>query len=222
MLIVTDFSVAARNAVRYVLSWLTDVGMRCDVLLLNTYVIPRASADQLIRINDELREKSLNDLKDEAGAAGRMLQGDGVRIETMSHMGTLENVVDYLTTAKPIACLAAGSGGGLDAESLKKAHCPVLLVPPGAVYGRVENVAVLKDGKRGEEFNASSPWKALIDGAKIHGTAKTSFEDLRSFAECHRAGLIVLQDGANSLSASRKDAAEEISSKLSIPLLLLG
>lgn len=142
ILILTDFSEASRNALKYALSWLQDIKMPCHVLLLNTYLIPPAATDQLVHINDELRSHSLKKLQDEMRSAKNMVKDGLIDFEIVSYMGTLKNIIGHLTTEKNIHCLIAGSDNAFDTRSLQEAHCPVFIVSPHQSYdGSVQPLA---------------------------------------------------------------------------------
>lgn len=134
VLILTDFSDAARNALKYALSWFQDAKISCHVLLLNTYLMPQADADQLVRINDELRDRSFKKLQAEARAAESAVKGGNVDFETVSHMGTLKNIVNHIVAERKIHFLIAGDGGDLDLRSLHESRCPVFIIPARMSY----------------------------------------------------------------------------------------
>lgn len=120
MLIPTDFSVASRQAIQYAFDLLQDKKEDYRFLLLHTYLIPSAPPHQLISLHDELRKKSLEGLEKERLWA-QTLNGDhSVSLETLSSMGSLENVVNHLVDNQKIDCIIMG---------MERVNCPLLVIP---------------------------------------------------------------------------------------------
>lgn len=131
ILVTTDFSQHSTNTLQYVLRFLQDTQIPCRILLLNTYVVNHQDPDQLITLNDELKKKSLEGLEKERNEALKMLPNPNIKIETYSHLGSLNNVILQLMKKNPIDLVAMGKNEGhqIDVVSrmLKKQQCPLLV-----------------------------------------------------------------------------------------------
>lgn len=225
ILVPTDFSDTSRDALKYVLSWFKDVSVEHEVVLLNTYLVPPVPADQLVRMNDELRENSRKKLEAERDVI-QQGAGSDVRFQLLSHLGTLGNVVGYLSAKEKVDGLVVGVAEDLD-FLLQSAHCPVLIVPPRSAYVPIQNVGLVRE-KRGnwkEDFYA--PWrKAFAPSVVTHVLAKPVgakwIENALDFALKNRIDLIIWQGDPASFPSTLKNVVGGLGVPLTVPILFLG
>lgn len=131
ILIATDFSRHSKHTLQYVLNFFQDIQVPCHITLLNTYMVLPTDARQVIIMNDELKKKSLAGLHLEENEARQMIKNPHLKIEVISHMGSLKNVISNLFQAKKFDLVAMGKDGGKNVETvqtlLKQVECPLLV-----------------------------------------------------------------------------------------------
>jgi len=137
ILIPTDFSASSKNVIECVLSFLKEVGEDYKLLLLNTYLVPTSQPEDLIAVHDELRKKSREGLEDQRKKMESANLNARISFDTLSHMGTLENVIPHIVKNHHIDCVVMG----IDQEKrkcvLEKTYshilnsimCPLMIVP---------------------------------------------------------------------------------------------
>jgi len=88
-------------------------------------------AKQVISLNDELKSKSKAGLLEEITQAQKQNKNPQVSIESISHMGSLKNVVHQVLKNEEIDLVAMGKDGGNHVEVisnlLKEEECPLLV-----------------------------------------------------------------------------------------------
>jgi hypothetical protein len=121
VLITTDFSAQSRHTLEVVLNLLKETHEQCQIIILNTYLVKYSDPERLISLNDELKIKSKTGLEIEKAAAVRLNTNQHVSIETTSHIGTLNNVIQYLIKRDGIDMVAMGKEDGNALEAVKLA-----------------------------------------------------------------------------------------------------
>ena len=134
LLIPTDFSAASQKALQYGLSFLRERSLEGRILLLNTYLLPNASANRLVAIHDELRNKSTQKLNEQVCLAEKTIPAHPIHFEALSRMGTLENVMVHLAEEQQVDAVILGINGNPKEKErvtrlLSQIHCPLILVP---------------------------------------------------------------------------------------------
>lgn len=135
VLITTDFSPHSKHAIKQVLEKFQSSGEPCQILLLNTYMVLSSDPDRminLVNLNDELKRESKNGLALEVNEVKKMLKSeDKISINTMSHMGSLKNVIGLLLKKENIDLVVMGKDGGKNVETitpfLKEKSIPLLV-----------------------------------------------------------------------------------------------
>lgn len=155
VLIPTDFSENAMNAVRYAFE-LFRHDPDTEYVLLNAYDIPRSgSTTMLVSITDILKKDSEEGLKksikeiEEIGHAGSL--------RTISKHGQLFEVIKELIKKEEYNVIIMGTlgAGGLKkvllgsnaSEIVKKVKIPVLIVPEKATFERTDKILFTTDFK---------------------------------------------------------------------------
>lgn len=220
VLVLTDFSNAAQNALKFVLTWLQDAKIKCHILLLNTYLIPPAPVDELIRINDDLRETSQKKLRDELRQIDNMTRDSDITFELLSYMGSVKNVLNYLSTDKNIQFISICDSAIMDVGPLVLLKCPVLTIPTHAVYSGIKKIALIQNGtdKPGRELLPK--WEKMFDETKLSLSVVTNgtSEAARDFAKKNQIDLFVYPYGSNPAS---KTPALSTLSQIQAPVLFL-
>lgn len=131
ILITTDFSKHSKNTIKYVLDLLQKMAIPCTVVLLNTYMVLQTDAKQVITLNDEMKKKSKAGLLSEESEAKNLINNPLVTVQTISHMGSLKNVIHQLLKNENFDLVAMGKDGGKHVETiqglLKEEQCPLLI-----------------------------------------------------------------------------------------------
>lgn len=131
ILIPTDFSAQSRHTLKVVLDLMHKTQIPCHVLLLNTYLVKQTESQNLIQLNDELKNKSKAGLEKEREEAMRDLYNSNIKIETASHLGSLKNVIMQLHETHKFDLVAIGKDGGKQVDTiaamLNRQQCPILI-----------------------------------------------------------------------------------------------
>ena len=128
ILITTDFSPQASQTIEHVLKLLQGSDSAVSVLLLNTYLLPKADPSKVIEMNDELKRRSRDGLAESLQKAEAENSNPLVSIQTASHLGSLFNVVQNLMGQEKYETVSFCEGGPQKvAELITKKKCPVLI-----------------------------------------------------------------------------------------------
>jgi hypothetical protein len=119
ILITTDFSAQSRHTLGLVLNHLKDTKDVCQIILLNTYLVQYFDPELLISVNDELKIKSRAGLEQEKALAIKLNTNKNVSIEIATHIGSLNNVIQYLVRRDGIDMVAMGKEDGNALEAVK-------------------------------------------------------------------------------------------------------
>jgi hypothetical protein len=139
ILIPTDFSEHSNNSIEYVLEYFKNTKIPCQILLLNTYMVQQTDPSKVILANDDLKKRSLMGLERQRSEALKKNDNPLISIETVSHMGSLNNVIQHLLQKEKIDLVAMDRDNG-DRKNLKKVsdileqrQCPLLITSLGTV-----------------------------------------------------------------------------------------
>jgi nucleotide-binding universal stress UspA family protein len=131
ILIPTDFSKHAGHSIDYVLNLFEQTQSPCRILLLNTYIFQQTDPKQVLIINDELKKRSKEGLAFQKEELLKRIKNPNITVETISHLGSLHNVVLQLLQKEEVDLVAMGKDTGKHlaqiSELLKQHHCPVLI-----------------------------------------------------------------------------------------------
>lgn len=128
ILITTDFTDEAAKNINTVLRFLQDASRPVSVLLLNTYLLPRSEPSRVIELNDELKKKSRDGLAAAKKSAIEANTNPLVMIDTASHLGSLNNVVQNLMGVEKYETIAfCESGEEKLSELIRNSAAPLLI-----------------------------------------------------------------------------------------------
>jgi nucleotide-binding universal stress UspA family protein len=189
ILVTTDFSTAANNAVNYAADMALSINAR--LLLLNVVQTPIGYSDLpiVISLEDMMRssEKDIQNLKEEV----MVRTGNKIVVEAEVGMGGFfEELKTVCERIKPYA-VVMGSQGKTAAEHLmfgahavhtvKHLTWPVITVPPGAVFTAVKKIGLASDLTQVVETTPIEEIKMLVNdfNAELHilNTGKTEVFD---------------------------------------------
>lgn len=159
IIVPTDFSPVALNALHYALDMATSI--KAEIILLNTYQAPVSYSDAPISpvttiSIDDIKRSSLERLEDLRQEVSR-ITGGRMRVYTEARLGNTVDVLEEICSAvKPFA-IVMGSHGSTGIERLimgsttlsviRHLRCPVIVVPPGTSYKKIRKMGLACDFK---------------------------------------------------------------------------
>lgn len=137
VLIPTDFALASRRALEFGLSVFDTAGVRADFLLLNVFSLASASLEGWAQRVEEWKKNSALAFEELLASAKCSYRFDHVSFETLSYIGSLENVLAYVAQERDVDCVIMGFSRLPSMEDkekdveriLRRLSCPVLIVP---------------------------------------------------------------------------------------------
>jgi nucleotide-binding universal stress UspA family protein len=154
ILLLTDFSQNARNAIYYALSAFHPEDYQ--YILLHCYPRIHTTADVTISLSEKMRQESYASLEAEADVI-RKHTGLSIRFEKMAYLGFLNEAVNYVGKEKHPDLVVMGTKGetgltamllGSYASSLIKAtNIPLLIVPEEAQFKGLHDIVLAADMK---------------------------------------------------------------------------
>ena len=154
ILIPTDFSNSARNAVEYAI---TLFGEANRFILINSYEEPRSTTSSMISLKDILHESSLDSLAEEEQYLRVEKNHPNLQLETVSIYGDPVHTITQYAENHDVDLIAMGTTGAtglkevfmgsVAASVVQNAHCPVLAVPLGFDNRKPKNVLFASDLK---------------------------------------------------------------------------
>ena len=130
-----DHAVSPGNTLERARRILMDPEEKWKVLLLGTFRGPFVPVSRSVEIHDDQKRKTLEQLALRRDEIQRTEAGNGFEFELLAYMGSLDNVVNYLSEEKKVDYLLLAADFGANREEfskvLSKTHCPVLIIPAG-------------------------------------------------------------------------------------------
>jgi nucleotide-binding universal stress UspA family protein len=170
ILLLTDFSQNARNAIYYALSAFHPEDYQ--YILLHCYPRIHTTADVNISLSEKMRQESYASLEAEADVI-RNHTGLSVQFEKMAYLGFLNEAVNYVAKEKHPDLVVMGTKGetglpamllGSHASSLIKAtNIPLLIVPEDATFKGLKNIVLAADLKTLTKPEHLEPLSELAD-----------------------------------------------------------
>ncbi len=149
ILLLTDFSENARNAIYYALEAFPPD--QYSYVLLHCYPRIHTTADVTISLSDKMRQESYAALEAEANVIRQHL-GIAVSFDKMAYLGFLNEAVNHVAAEKHPDLVVMGTKGetglpaillGSHASSLIKAiNIPLLIIPEQATFSGLKNVVL--------------------------------------------------------------------------------
>lgn len=177
ILIPTDFSGNAQNAIRYAIRFF---GSDNRFILLNTWQTPYTPPEVLISVEDILMKTSKEGLENELGWIKKSEELKDISFETISEFGNLVDIIKSAVREKKVDFVVMGTQGasGLretllgsnTAAVAKTLSCPLLAIPAGATFNGIKHMIFATDYKEVENPDA---FKTMINVAKHHNAEIT-------------------------------------------------
>ena len=153
LLVPTDFSDSANNALRYACELAQQAN--CAIILLHCYQIPAGQGNVLIDFKDILERDSQTGLKKTVDAVQDEDFAAGLKFHTESYYGFLPEGIEVHAKKYAADLIVMGTTGASTlakkwfgsntAHLLKNTHLPVLVVPAGAKWQTWNQVIVATD-----------------------------------------------------------------------------
>jgi nucleotide-binding universal stress UspA family protein len=173
IIIPTDFSENARHAIGYAVNLFGKEDAK--FILLHAYKMPSAAATTLISLDDIMEKDSINRLEEEYEKICNEFYCAILNIERKAEKGDLVDVLkkmmilhqpDYIVMGtKGATGLAEVLLGSVASSVISSSLLPVIIVPDGASFKGLENIAFAGDNKEIEKLDTVSP---LIHLATAH------------------------------------------------------
>ena len=209
ILLPTDFSYAAWNAIRYALALLAEE--RCTFYVLHTFTPAIYRIDYLLggpsfsAIADEEVSRSVAGLEKTVSDMKKISRNPEHRFEMVSAFNILSHEINDLTESKKIDLVVMGTKGATGAREvfigsntvyvLRKAVAPVLVIPKDASYSPVKNILFPSDylsAYKESEFGQILKL-AMREGSSItvlHIKQTLELTEAQAKNKAHLAGLL--------------------------------
>jgi nucleotide-binding universal stress UspA family protein len=182
ILVPIDFSATATNASNYALALAKQYGIN-RIVLYNAYQAP-VSVDPMVPtvqlLDIDLMKKSSQEGLNQAKAALELLNSGNIQIDTFSEYNILTGGINELCAAVSADLVVMGiTGGGAVTETLigsnavsvsQHSKLPVIIVPPNAVFEKINKLVLACDFEQVEETTPMKPLTQLLEitGAELH------------------------------------------------------
>lgn len=159
IIVPTDFSPVALNALHYALDMATSIN--AEIILLNTYQVPVSYSDAPISpvstiSIDDIKKSSQERLEDLRQEVSR-ITGGRMRVYTEAKLGNTVDVLEEISSAvKPFAIVMGSHGatgierlimGSTTLSAIRHLRSPVIVVPPGTSYKKIRKMGLACDFK---------------------------------------------------------------------------
>jgi nucleotide-binding universal stress UspA family protein len=172
IIVSTDFSTAATNAMNYAVDMAKTID--ASILLLHVYQVPVSFTDVpvvLVSV-DELRKDAESQMEKLKKNIEHITSGK-VKVYTEIKMGdVIDELNDLCNNIQPFAVVMGTKGhsaferalfGSNTLTAIKKLHCPVICVPPGKEYGNgIKKIGLACDFREVLETTPTHAIKELV------------------------------------------------------------
>jgi nucleotide-binding universal stress UspA family protein len=169
ILIPTDFSDTARNALNYALALF---GADHRYILMNSFTEPSSGTSSMISLRDVLQEASEDSLAEEVDYLKTELNHPDLKLEAISVYGETASAISVTANKEEVDVIVMGTTGASGMKEvfigssaagvLQKANCPVITVPKNHVYKAIKNVVFASDLKETEIVELPAVFTDLI------------------------------------------------------------
>lgn len=169
LLIPTDFSLGALKAIEYGIELAKE--FKSEIFICHAFELPAQGINVLIDISAELQKNAQEDLQKLKSKLDERGLSKGVSIEYLAMLGELNDVIETVGKQKEIDLVLMGTKGESDLASklfgtntvsaIKNCSLPLLVIPSGAVYKPVKNIAFAIDYLKPARENVLEPLRQL-------------------------------------------------------------
>jgi hypothetical protein len=134
LLLVND-PLPAENALASTIHFLGAHSITCSILLLRTYLVPKASKQEVIFLNDQAKDKSQQEL---LAMQEKILKytspwASSLLVESQSTMGSLRNIIPQIIEERKIDLVIVGAENKQEDEvanclQTSQYKCPLLII----------------------------------------------------------------------------------------------
>lgn len=176
ILVPTDFSEAAKNALNYAIELAKKSGS--EIYLHHAYTMPQSGSAVMIDVSDVLKQEAEKNLAKEVERVSTKL--GSVKIHTQSsYSGAVSSIADFcskLSMGLIVMGTTGASGmkevfvGSNTAALIKETSCPILVVPVEHTNNTITNIAVSTDLAHIKDGAIYNPLKELTKETGGHLT----------------------------------------------------
>lgn len=171
ILVLTDFSETAKNALFFALDFAIE--SNATVKVLNCVSVPPSKSNVVVSIMDILKqdaEKGLNDLQDEIKNHNKY---SALTIEMLSSVGELNSTVQEISSQWKVDFVIMGTKGMSALEEIfvgsnttkliSEIELPILAIPLGANYSSIEEITFASDLVPLKAIESLAPLKQIAE-----------------------------------------------------------
>lgn len=169
ILLPTDFSENARNAIAYAINLF---GENANYVLFHSYYVTFKKSTMFLSIDETLKKEAEHDLKEEKDFFVKQFTGKKITINTHVTGGELTEEINNYGSNKPIDFIVMGTKGASGVKEVLigsnaanvfgKVNFPVLTVPENGVFSNLNNVVFAADYERINSKVALAPFLRLV------------------------------------------------------------
>lgn len=170
ILIPTDYSSCARNAIQYAMDCFGH--KEVQYYFLNTFIQPSSSAGMMVSLIEMMKKDSVKGMDNEMDYFGDVLPKEANSIIAITEYGSLPTIVDREVEDKKIDFVVMGTKGaeGFDkfisgsnaADLIRSIKCPLVIVPEDRRFKKIETLGFAADFERLKNENLCAPIDYLI------------------------------------------------------------
>lgn len=186
ILVPTDFSDAAKNALDYAINIAKRI--KGEILLMNAYSIPRSGSSVMIDVSDVLKQDSIKKLQEEKQRIESSL--GNIKLSLVSKNGFMNSSIASAIAENEISFVIMGTTGasgiketfiGSNTASLiKEINIPLIVVPKDFKGSKIANITLSTDLNHLKSSNPFKPLKTIMNGDGPHISIINVSEDLRT------------------------------------------
>lgn len=176
VLIPTDFSLCARNAIQYAMD---SFGFKeVQYFFLNTYVQPTSTAGMMVSFIDKMREDSVKGMDNEIDYFKDLIPDSANSILGITEYGSLPTIIDREVKEKNIDYVVVGTKGadGFDkfisgsnaSDLIRSVKCPLLIVPEISRYSKIKTLGFAADFERLKNYEIARPIDHLLQNRETN------------------------------------------------------
>lgn len=180
ILIPTDFSDTARNALQFAVNLF---GKDNKFIMMNSYIEPSTATSSMISLRDVLAESSEDGLKEELAHFETELGLTGLDLSTRSVYGEAPQAISNTAKIEEADVIVMGTTGAsgvkevfigsVAAATLQRTHCPVITVPSRYEYKAPTNILFASDLKAFENEELPAIFMDLVESSNANVTVLT-------------------------------------------------
>jgi len=187
LLIPTDFSKGAYKAIEYGIEMAKEFDS--EIIICHAFELPAQGINVLIDISAELQKNAQEDLNSLEKKISDSDIAKGVNIEFFALLGELNDVIDTIGKEKSIDLVLMGTKGESDLASklfgtntvsaIKNCSLPLFVIPSGAAYKPLKNIAFAIDYLKPSNDNVLN----LLRDLALHYDSKVSMLNVHTDGE---------------------------------------